>query len=62
MGGIFSPMLMGDSQSFEHPFKNDEEQYRANEDEGDILLICCLTFECLRKDVDHGISDDGSAG
>ena len=57
---IIAPVLMHDSASLEGPFEDDEEANGANEDERDITRVGELTFECLRHDVDHRISDDRS--
>lgn len=42
-----SPVLVGNSTSFEDPFKYNEETDSTDEDEWDIVRVTNLTFESL---------------
>lgn len=59
---VVAPVLVHDSAGLERPLEDHEEGYGADEDERDIVRVGDRALECLGHDVDHGISDDGSAG
>ena len=59
---LFSPMFVDDAARFENPFNEYEKGDCTKENKGDVFWVGLVTFEGLREDVNHSVSNDSSAG